>query len=150
MSHESNPTYLAGNGQVVTTPTTADLDNCGRLELFDAEGMRIPAIDIPDCTYFPYPEFPRPDEGSLTVENAALRNLVNRAKEAIWAANCDFDEDNEIPPRTNHALARLDEALTHFESLAACPDPDPVLTHAMREGWPKRLPYHVARDNGRF
>lgn len=143
MRDESNPTLRDRNGQVVVRPTAANLDNCGTLELYDSDGMRIPAIEIPDEVYFP-----EPDEGSLAVENAALRRLLTSIKRTIAAANCDFDEGNPIPARLNHALAMLDEDFTHFETLAECPDPDPVLTHAMREAFPGRLPWHVARDNG--
>lgn len=147
MSHESNRIILDRAGQPCPHPTTADLDSNGSLELFDADGMRIPAIDIPDSAYFPDLTIFEPtpeDQGDLTLTNRALADVVYRAKETIWAA-CTED-----PARLNHALAMLDEALTHFETLAECPDPDPILTHAMREGVPKRLPWHVAMANGQW
>jgi hypothetical protein len=146
MRDESNRNLYTPQGQPllgIVGPECREAD--GAYRIYDGEGYSIPIP--PDC-YFPDPDWPRPDEGSLAVENAALRRVLRRVKETIWAACIAADEGHPIPSRLNHALAKLDEDMTHFETLAECPDPDPVLTHAMNSGMPERLPWHVARDNG--
>jgi len=142
--YQPNGQPLAG----VVGPECREPD--GAYRIYDAEGYSVP---IPDSAYYPDPEWPQPtpeeqEQGALILANAALQRALKAAREVVWSACADFDQGEHMPARTDHAIAVLDDALTSLETMSECPDPDPVLTHAMNRDVPKRLPWHVALANG--
>lgn len=131
-----------------TGSTPAVKPTLGSTELYDPEGYRVPWVDIPDELYFPEPFEPTPEDeqdACLQIENAAVARALRAARGVVTAAICDFANDLRLPPHTEHAMARLDEALMAVESIATVPDdPDPMLTAAMAMSRPKAFPYQFA------
>lgn len=129
---------------------------CMPMEFFGAMGRLEAAIIMLDVTSrcYAWPETsrePATDQGDLAVASVAVERVIRAARSAVESSMDDFSRGNHLPRRTEHAMARLDDAVMALETITDVPDREATDEEAIR--WADRLALFNAErtdEPGRF